>query len=604
MSKSSGSSRAPGSAPSLATPPVARLRPQAATYNTPALLQLLSTTPTHAPARRTSASAASSPSPRYTPTTCRSHVARTVLPRASRSLIHIQFHHHLAHLPPRPSSGRSLWAPISASQSSTRATICPIVLSASSSRKYRKLISVVSAHMSPFLAPYHPRRLSSLTILFRYARKDKRPLDPPPVVICSFFEIITDENGRTHEQELDPEKISLGAICFVDLFPVPNELVPYQGMSQTPGLAQAQTYSAPPAVVLPPSQPGSAAPHLPSVATINLPISGPAYPLPPMQYPTQSMHTHPSYAPVLPPLVGGSLAPAWNPHAYPIHPGEADSFAQDAGPSHQDASKQPLTSDPHNPDIVGWFGSFPILESSKCTTMLSGATFMQAAVLDYKGKKEMMFVFSDLAVKTEGTFVLRYRALDLYSQRTSPPRIPVVAECYGGAFRIYSTKEFPGLRASTELTKQLALYGVRVNIRENERKRRKTGTRRGAAGGSSGESDSALTMPPAAQHMRGDGGGGTSNSSSSPTTHHSSSTAVGTGMSVMSLAATTGYSHSNAGPGPRSRGGALTQPSRPAWLPHAAAVSSSHTPKRRLGRGRRPLADEYSLHVSSSEPED
>ena len=31
--------------------------------------------------------------------------------------------------------------------------------------------------------------------------------------------------------------------------------------------------------------------------------------------------------------------------------------------------------------------------------------------------------------------------------------IPILAECYGGPFRIYSTKEFPGLRPSTELTK-------------------------------------------------------------------------------------------------------------------------------------------------------
>ena len=72
-------------------------------------------------------------------------------------------------------------------------------------------------------------------------------------------------------------------------------------------------------------------------------------------------------------------------------------------------------------------------------------------------------------------------------------------------FRVYSTKEFPGLQASTELTKvnsskyifqsqtylfffflffffnvkkHLARWGVRLNIRETERRRRK---KRGAS---------------------------------------------------------------------------------------------------------------------------
>lgn len=70
------------------------------------------------------------------------------------------------------------------------------------------------------------------------------------------------------------------------------------------------------------------------------------------------------------------------------------------------------------------------------------------------------------------------------------------AECYGGPFRVYSTKEFPGLRASTDLTKvrrpaarpastsssscsdtprpqHLSYFGVRLNLRETERKRRR-----------------------------------------------------------------------------------------------------------------------------------
>jgi len=64
---------------------------------------------------------------------------------------------------------------------------------------------------------------------------------------------------------------------------------------------------------------------------------------------------------------------------------------------------------------------------------------------------------------------------DLFSRPSNHNNLVIQAECYGGLFRVFSTKEFPGLQASTELTKQLARWGVRLNIRETERKRRKKG---------------------------------------------------------------------------------------------------------------------------------
>jgi len=62
---------------------------------------------------------------------------------------------------------------------------------------------------------------------------------------------------------------------------------------------------------------------------------------------------------------------------------------------------------------------------------------------------------------------------------------PMIAEAYGGLFRVYSTKEFPGLKASTPLTKHLSYQGVKVNLRETERKR--TGTKRNASAAAEGE---------------------------------------------------------------------------------------------------------------------
>jgi hypothetical protein len=59
----------------------------------------------------------------------------------------------------------------------------------------------------------------------------------------------------------------------------------------------------------------------------------------------------------------------------------------------------------------------------------------------------------DLAVRIEGDFFLRYRVFDLFSRTAGLVDVPVLAECGGGPFHIYSTKEFPGLQPSTELSK-------------------------------------------------------------------------------------------------------------------------------------------------------
>jgi hypothetical protein len=123
--------------------------------------------------------------------------------------------------------------------------------------------------------------------------------------------------------------------------------------------------------------------------------------------------------------------------------------------------------------IVHRIDGFDVVEGSKMTCALAGQTFVQPSLVDYEGEKSLMFVFSDLAVKAEGTFILRYRFFDLFSKAVGHQHQTIEAECYGGPFRVYSTKEFPGLPASTELTKRLARWGVRLNIRESERKRRK-----------------------------------------------------------------------------------------------------------------------------------
>ncbi|KAG2159278.1 velvet factor-domain-containing protein [Suillus bovinus] len=242
----------------------------------------------------------------------------------------------------------------------------------------------------------------------KYARVDRRPLDPPPVVQLRLYHIHNEGTDRASEQEIqDYDDIQcLGLLCSVDLFPVATQS---DSSSESGSLH-----------------------HLPH-----------------------------QLSPVVQPSSGG----------YPL----PSNLARDQFPSSSSSSRV-LVSDANarllRPPYVH-LEPPQIPENTKCTAALSGATFVQPVCIDYEGKKALVFPFADLAVKIEGDFYLRYRAFDLFSRTVDLADVPVQAECYGGSFHIYSTKEFPGLQPSTEFSKQLARYGVRLNTRETERKRKK-----------------------------------------------------------------------------------------------------------------------------------
>ncbi|KAI0296931.1 velvet factor-domain-containing protein [Multifurca ochricompacta] len=244
----------------------------------------------------------------------------------------------------------------------------------------------------------------------------------------------------------------MGLICHVDLFPVPSGDSP--DLSADPKRRQDQAQSSPGRTSTSTLSP---TPYSPGAQ--RYPYTYPA-PQPPAPYPP---------APGVPPQVAplGTMQSVHGNHIPPQQ--QAQTQEQQYTPN------QPPLHSTRSDEIVHYFrGTYAIAEGSKQTESLAGTTFVQAANLDYKGNKVLMFVFSDLAVKAEGNFILRYRCFDLFSRvAASDGQTPVWAECYGGPFRVYSTKEFPGLRASTDLTKHLSYFGVRLNLRETERKRRK-----------------------------------------------------------------------------------------------------------------------------------
>jgi len=273
----------------------------------------------------------------------------------------------------------------------------------------------------------------------KYARVDRRPLDPPPAVLLRLFHVFN--AGTDHESEKEvpnyDEVQNLGLVCTVDLFPVPG-----------PDSSRKDPKDGPSRRIVP-------APCNQTPYSSSLPQS-PSYPQESHQQSFKFVTSNP-----------------YSTSQQQQSPPGPRTFATTAHVT--GAGYLPTAS---STDIVYHLGDFPITESSKLTHALVGATFVQPANVDYQGKKSLMFVFADLAVKIEGTFILRYRMFDIFSQCYGTPDLVIQAECYGGTFRVYSTKEFPGLQASTDLTKQLARWGVRLNIRETERKRRKKGDRR------------------------------------------------------------------------------------------------------------------------------
>jgi len=246
------------------------------------------------------------------------------------------------------------------------------------------------------------RELQAAAFGRKYAKVDRRPLDPPPVAWLRLFEVFNAGTEAETETEVDYDNIHiLGLMCTVDLIPVAGPDSPASS---------------------PPTSPGSSS-----------------------TFASSSPYTSPTYG-----GFGSPISPT---------PGRPVGTTSYAGPSSPGM-------DYHSPSSVA--EGMP-----KATNALAGTTFVQVDSIPWKGRTCLLFTFADLAVKTEGYFILQYRFFDLFSRPTGHSDQPIQADCCGASFRIYSSKEVPPLTKSTDLTKHLARYGVRVNVRETERKRKK-----------------------------------------------------------------------------------------------------------------------------------
>lgn len=76
------------------------------------------------------------------------------------------------------------------------------------------------------------------------------------------------------------------------------------------------------------------------------------------------------------------------------------------------------------------------------------------------GMPATFFIFADLSVRTAGIYRLQFRLMDWVAAIDSEAPQPILAEAWSEPFRVYSSKDFPGMRDSSLLTIRLRELGV------------------------------------------------------------------------------------------------------------------------------------------------
>ncbi|KAI1376775.1 velvet factor-domain-containing protein [Hypoxylon crocopeplum] len=89
---------------------------------------------------------------------------------------------------------------------------------------------------------------------------------------------------------------------------------------------------------------------------------------------------------------------------------------------------------------------------------------------DENNEEGCFFCFPDLSCRTPGAFRLRFSLVILDPNSVPGSKTPVCATAMSEVFTVYNAKDFPGMRASTALTKRLKEQGCLISIKKgNER---------------------------------------------------------------------------------------------------------------------------------------
>jgi len=91
--------------------------------------------------------------------------------------------------------------------------------------------------------------------------------------------------------------------------------------------------------------------------------------------------------------------------------------------------------------------------------------------LDEAGNEGCFFCFPDLSCRTHGKYRLRFVLMRLEPSDLQPEGYtPVITQCMSDVFSVYTAKDFPGMRASTYLTKALKRQGCAISVKKGNEK--------------------------------------------------------------------------------------------------------------------------------------
>ncbi|CCF33701.1 VeA protein [Colletotrichum higginsianum] len=88
---------------------------------------------------------------------------------------------------------------------------------------------------------------------------------------------------------------------------------------------------------------------------------------------------------------------------------------------------------------------------------------------DENGQEGCFFCFPDMSVRTPGLFRLKF-ALVVVDPMHRSPRAPIKCNILSDVFQVFNAKDFPGMQASTPLTKRLKEQGCLISIKKGNDK--------------------------------------------------------------------------------------------------------------------------------------
>ncbi|CAG9971949.1 unnamed protein product [Clonostachys byssicola] len=97
---------------------------------------------------------------------------------------------------------------------------------------------------------------------------------------------------------------------------------------------------------------------------------------------------------------------------------------------------------------------------------------------DQKRVEGCFFTFSDLSVRTLGTYKLKFNMIMMDVQNPGQSRhFPNLCEVISRPFTVYTAKDFPGISESSGLVRALRAQGCIISIKKGNEKKRRTGRR-------------------------------------------------------------------------------------------------------------------------------